>query len=493
MAALESILREVAAGRLHPVYLVTGDIVLALPAAESLAAALAQAAGCAVETHRRPARLTPLLVDLRTYSLFSPAKVILVTESALTADRAAAAELVDQSAEALPLGSGELPARGRQGASRFLQALRLFGIDPQRGEPAAIVDELPAWALQGGEAVRRRGGGRGRSKAEVEELRRGLAELLAAARAAGIEGWADTDLAELAAVVAGGLPPGHALVLAESAAAGDHPLVAALAAAGAVVEVGRVDRERDGFTGADLLARELERQTGSAIAADALAELARRTLRQLQGRGWGGEGVDPDSTQRFAAEYRKLADLAAGERIERELVEEAVEDRGQEDVWKLLDAIAAGRGDDALGRLARLLRSADDPLAARLAFFAVLAGFCRQLTALGEALSLVRAERGETSYQAFKARIAPALQGELPGGKNPLAGLHPFRLHRVYLAACRMPAQELALLPWRVLETELRMKGESGEADTALTELVAAVAAAVRQGEGALVTTARKR
>ncbi|HZI64540.1 MAG TPA: hypothetical protein VFE44_07150 [Thermoanaerobaculia bacterium] len=484
MAALESVLREIAAGRAHPVYLVTGDLVLALPAAERLAGALAAAAGCAVESHRRPPRLAPFLEDLRTYSLFAPAKVILVAESALTADRAAAADLLDQAAEALPLGGDELAPRGRQAASRLLQALRLFGVDPGRGDPAAVMAELPPWALQGGEALRKRSGGRGRPKAQVEELRRGLAQLLAAARAAEIQGWADSDLSELAAVVAGGLPAGHALVLAESATSADHPLVAALAAAGALVEVGRVESERGQFAGAELLARELERQTGSGIAPDALAELSRRTLRELQGRGRDGDGVDPDSTQRFAAEYRKLAELAAGDRIERELVEEAVEDRGQEDVWKLLDAAAAGRGDDALDRLARLLRSADDPLAARLAFFSLFAGFCRQLAAVGEALALVRVPRGEASYNTFKARIAPALQGELPGGKNPLAGIHPFRLHRVYLAACRLPPAELAQLPWRALETELRMKGESGEADTALTELVADVAASVRRGEG---------
>jgi DNA polymerase-3 subunit delta len=480
MASLESVLRAVAAGQVQPAYLVTGDLVLALPAAERLAAALAAAVGCAVESHRRPARLTPLLEDLRTYSLFSTGKVLLVAESALTADRASAAELVDQAAEGLPLAGDELSPRGRQGASRLLQALRLFGVDPARGDPAAVVGELPAWALQGGETLRRRSGGRGRAKGDVEELRRGLAQLLAAARAAEIQGWADTDLSELAAVVAGGLPRGHALVLAESAASSEHPIVASLAAAGALVDVGRVEVERSGFAGAELLARELERQTGAGIAPEALAELARRTLRERQGRGWGGgEGVDPDSTQRFAAEYRKLADLAGGERIERELVEEAVEDRGQEDVWKLLDAAAEGRADDALDRLARLLRSADDPVAARLAFFSMFAGFCRQLAAVGEALALSGAPRGERSYNAFKARIAPALQGELPGGKNPLAGIHPFRLHRAYLAACRMPPADLPRLPWRVLETELRMKGESGEADAALFELVAGVAAAV--------------
>ena len=59
------------------------------------------------------------------------------------------------------------------------------------------------------------------------------------------------------------------------------------------------------------------------------------------------------------------------------------------------------------------------------------------------------------------------------GGKNPLAGLHPFRLHRAYLAASRLPEPLLAKLPSDLLETEFQLKGESGEADVALARLVA--------------------
>jgi hypothetical protein len=476
---LAPLLAAVAAGRREPLYLVAGDLVLAEPAAERLAAALAAAAGCEVERHRRPARLTPLLEDLRTYSLFTPAKVVVAVGSAVLADRADAADLFDEALEAgAPPAGDELGPRARPAASRLLQALRLFGIDPYAGEPPAALAQVPAWALGGGQAARRRRG-KGRGKAEVEEAREELANLLAAARAAEMQGWAETDLAELGSIAQLGLPPGHALVLAESAAATDHPLVAALAARGAYVDAGRLSAERGGgWKGLDLIAGELERQTGAAIAPDALAELARRTLRQ--------EERHADSTSRFAAEYRKLADLAAGGSIERALVEEAIVDRGEEDVWQLLDAVAAGRGGEALDRLARLMRGADDPFAARLAFFGLLAAFCRQLTAVGGLLQAGEVPKGESSYQRFKARIAPLLQAELAGGaKNPVAHLHPFRLHRVYLAASRLPPGDLGLLPWRVLETETRLKGESGDADTALAELLSAVAGAARGGAAA--------
>jgi len=126
------------------------------------------------------------------------------------------------------------------------------------------------------------------------------------------------------------------------------------------------------------------------------------------------------------------------------------------------------------------LAGADDPLQARLAFFGLFASFCRQLTAIRGMMRVARVPAGEENYSRFKDRWAPALQGELalPEGraKNPLAGLHPFRLHRAYLAASRLPERLLAHLPADVLDAELRLKGESGEADAALAEIVVRVA-----------------
>ncbi len=241
-----------------------------------------------------------------------------------------------------------------------------------------------------------------------------------------------------------------------------------------------MEADRGGFQGLEPIAEELERQTGVAIAGDALAELARRTLRKEGDSrgGRGAEGIDSDSTARFAGEYRKLANLAgAGEKISRKLVEQTVEDRGEEDVWQLLDAVSAGRGAEALERLRRLIASAEDPLAARLTFFSLFGSFCRQLAVIRGMMRVARVPAGEPNFSKFRDRLAPALQGELPGGgKNPLAGLHPFRLHKAYLAASRLPEPLLARLPSDVLETEMQLKGESTEADAALANLVARVA-----------------
>src|SRR5436305_1007503 len=342
-------------GQTPQVCLVHGDLVMAEPAARRVAEALARAAGlppAAVEIHRRPQSLSSILQDLRTFSLFASGKVLLATASAVFADRGAAGELIDDAAEAVPLAADghALSAREREAASRLLQALHLFDVDPYAGEPERALSELPVWVLEGGKTRKSK-----RGKKQVEELRGQLAGLLAAARQDGIQGTGEGDLSELSEVVRGGLPPGHVLVLAESAVAADHPLVKLLEERGATLGVGRVESDRGSWQGLELLTAELERQTGVGIASDALAELARRTLRQesdKSGRTTGG--VEADSTARFAGEYRKLANLlegrAEGGRIDRKLVEQTVEDRGEEDGWPLLDASAAGRGGEGLDR-----------------------------------------------------------------------------------------------------------------------------------------------
>jgi len=274
----------------------------------------------------------------------------------------------------------------------------------------------------------------------------------------------------------------------------DHPVAAALAARGVVAAVGEVAAagRGGGWQGLDALAAELERETGVAIRHEALEELARRTLRRgRDGRREREGGAEAESTARLASEYRKLAALARGSgaqsaagpgggaaRIERAMVEEAVSDRGQEDVFKILDAVGAGRGGEALSRLSRLLAAAEDPVAERLSFFALLAALCRQLAALPGLMKLAGVSPGESNFKRFEVQHAPRLQAALPGGgKNPLAGLHPYRLHRAYLAACRLPEATLATLPSVVLETEQRLKGGSGDPDAALASLIGRLAA----------------
>ncbi|MEM1181610.1 MAG: hypothetical protein AAGM22_24920, partial [Acidobacteriota bacterium] len=397
-------------------------------------------------------------------------------DSAIVADTAAAADLIDQAADGLPIDGPDVELSGpqREAASRLMQALHVFGAETSGGNAAELIEALPKWAVQGGKKIRKKKP-RGRAPKAMAQLRTELVTLLEAGYANGLVGAAEGDLAELGELVQGSMPDGHCLVLAESSVAKEHPVLKSLAEQGAIIETAKVQAgRRGGWEGLGDLVAELEQSTGVGIERPALDELARRTLR---GTGdFRDKSVDKESTGRLAGEYRKLASLVQAQgatRISRRLVEETTKDRGEEDVWQILDAIGNGRGGEAITRYKRLIEGADDPIGQRLSFFGLLASFCRQLAAVAGVARSVRAQPGVRSFNQFKDRVAPKLQGELEGGvKNPLGGLHPFRLHKAYLAASRIDRQELMRLPWRVLETELRIKGESSDADGAVIALI---------------------
>lgn len=473
---VEGLLRNVAQGDIEPVYLLGGEAVLAEAAGQSLAKAVAESRGCEVQSFRRPENLGSVLADLRTYSLFETAKVVLVFESNLFADRAAAADLLDDAADALPVSDSEsLTAKERRAAGRVLQVLGLFGA--RSADPEASLGELPDWAFLGGAAFRKKRKNRPRGKKQAQDLRQGLLELLQRAFEEEIEGYAESDAADLGSALSDGLPDGHTLVLVESHVAKDHPIVARLKERSAAVDLGRLEIDRKGqIAGLDKVAAELEKETGARIAPAALRELAKRTLRKEGGGRGASSGVDEESSSRLAAEYRKLASLASGGAIDVDMVEQNTLDRGEEDVFELLDAVGAGRSDVALGKLRRKLQASSDEIAERLSFFALFAEFCRQLVAVRGMLQLTGASAGVGHYARFKDSLAPKLQQPLPNDEvNPLTGLHPYRLHRVYLAASRLGSERVKELPWRVLETEMRLKGNSGDPDVALAELISAV------------------
>lgn len=483
-SSLKQALEIVRAGESAPIVLVSGEPILAEPAAAQVAAALAELVDCSVETVRRPVDLAPILADLKTLSLFSSGKVILAVETTVLAERAAAADLIDEAAEVLPVAGGnELAPRERQGARRLLRALELFQLEAgsggSSGGGAKLLGRLPSWAFAGGT---RRRSSRKRGKRQVRELREQLAVLLDLARREELCSWSESVQGELTAVLANGLPKDHYLILCESSVAEEHPLVRTLKERQSLVPVGEVTAQRrGGWQGLDLLARQLAEETGVSIDSRALNELAQRTLRSSPGqrpqRPERQSSVDTDSSARFAAEYRKLAAMVPAGRIEFALVGEVVEDRGEEDVWQVLDDLGSGEVHGALQRLERLLAGAEDPTATRLSVFGLLAGYGRQITAVGGLLDLYGLPRGERNYNRFKSGVAPRLQGELPSGaKSPLAGIHPFRLHRAYLAASNFDPRDLERLPAEVLEAELRIKGESGNPGVALESLVTRLA-----------------
>lgn len=487
MTDIDRLVESISADSALPLYLVGGDRVVSEPAGRRIADRLAELAGATVEVHKRPEDLSALVADLQTLGLFTTGKVIVAVDTSVVADRGAAAGLIDQAARALPLaaaGETELTAPERRAARSLFQALRLFQVDPYGGSGESAVSRLPAWALAGGPALRKNRS-RGRSKKQVEKLREDLAQLVVAGRAAEIQGTSEDVLALLSELLDRGLPEGHHLVLVESSVAADHPLVTALAERSAFVELSRVTSGRRGWEGLEPLVEELARETGVDIDRQAVDELARRTLRNKSAFARAGDVAAAESSARFAAEYRKLATLATEGAISKTLVVETIVDRGEQDVWAILDAIGSGGtsgASQAIGRLDRYLSAAADPIAARLSFWSLLAGFCRQLTAVSGALSARVVRRGVSSYPSFKSKVAPKLQAPLAsGGANPLASLHPYRLHRAYLAASRAKPGRMGRLPERLAETEELLKGGSSSPSTVLTAFVVELATALER------------
>ncbi len=452
-----------------------GSRALAEPSGLRLAEALGKALGCVPQVVRRPDEIADVATDLRTFSLFADGKVVAVVESGVFADRATAATLFEEVRQQLPWSGGpdDLTGKARDAATRLLQILRLFDLDPAGLGFERALAALPETLLAGARGVARAGG---KGKVAAEDVRASLLPLLTAAVGAGLRGLGDSAASLIADLVRDGLPDRHALVLIESAVAEGHPVIEALTRREAVAFAGEITAGKGGFDGLPALANELQRETGVEMDRAALSALARRTLRFADGFGDGRE-VDADSMARFAGEYRKLAALSGGAKIQLALVEQSIEDRGQEDSFQILDAIGEGRAAEALTKLERYLTSAEDPLAARLMFFGSLAAFCRRIIAVRGIAAAVRVPAGERSYGRFSSQYAEKLQGVIPGlARNPLAGMKAFPIFKAYSAAGRIPAATLDTLSARVLETERRLKGDSGDPDAALAALVLVLA-----------------
>lgn len=487
---IDAAVERIEGGNRQPLYLVIGEQVLATREATRIAGALATAAGCEVRVHRGASgeELATILADLFTFSLFEPAKVAVVVASAEFADKDAAAELIDEAAKVLGDDYGLVGVAGeglsvpeRKAAGPLLQTLRLFGIDPVAGAAEEAIAALPDSALAGGKS-QRKGGRRGRPKKERVQLARGLSALLEAARAEDLTGWSASNLAELDRAAEGGLPEGHALVFAERSVDRKHPLVRRLLDRNAVFEVGQLGLDRSGkATGLDPVVAELERETGVRIDRAAAQELARRTLRK---DGWGAAEADEASAARFAAEYRKIAaGIPEGDRrIDRGKVEESVVDRGEQDVWEVFNAMEGQRPGAALAALRRYFDSAADRQGERFRFLSLLAGRCQQLAAT-HGIAMAHGLPETRNFNGFKARVMPKLMAEWPGAvKKP----GPWPLFNMYKAAMARRSPEavsaMSELPWKVLETEIRLRGGSGEAGAALEALVLAVAGGGVQG-----------
>ncbi len=359
--------KAIAAGRLQPVYLVHGSRALAEPSGLRLAEALGKALGCAPQVVRRPDEIADVAADLRTFSLFADGKVVAVVESGVFADRATAATLFEEVRQQLPWSGGpdDLSGKARDAATRLLQVLRLFDLDPAALGFERAIAALPE-ALLAGKAAR--GGGKGKGGVGGDPGR-----APAAARGGGRVGPARTrrerrfaGRRSRARRSAGAPRPGadrerrrrRAIRSSRRSPAARRSLSPARSRAG----------KQGGFDGLPALAGEL-------AARDRRGDRSRRARRRWRSgpcasrRGLRRQGreIDADSMARFAGEYRKLAALSGGATIQ--LAPGREERRGSRPGGRLPDARrdrrrprrgGARAGSSAISAAPRI------PLAARL-------------------------------------------------------------------------------------------------------------------------------
>ncbi len=339
-------------------------------------------------------------------------------------------------------GAASSPARRATPRLRLLQILRLYDLDPAAGAPErALGRRFPDGLLSDGkgEGCRRgaapptraapRRGGRGGPARHGRE--RGLAGRRPAARrpAAAATSWSWSRAQSPTGIRWSKRSSGAAVLEAGRSRLGEG--------SGAY----RGPRRRSPTSSSA--------RPGSRLRTDAASRArAAHAAAARIGIGRGRGSVDADSTARFSAEYRKLASLVRRREASTSL-DRARQRRGSRRGGGLADPRRArrrARRDEALAKIRRRVAGAEDPLAERLY---VLRPPLR-IRAAGRwpwrersrqrALGAARA-----SFETFKNRVAPALQKALTeAGLGALAKLHPFRLHKAYLAAARFPAERLS-------------------------------------------------
>jgi len=162
--------------------------------------------------------------------------------------------------------------------------------------------------------------------------------------------------------------------------------------------------------------------------------------------------------------------------IDRATVEEFVVDRGEENVWDVINAIEDQRLDRALALLRRYLDSSNDRARTRFSFLSLLAGRCQQLIVV-HGVAMTQSLPDVSSFAAFRSRVLRQLTAEMPPAARKTK---PYPLFRIYRAAMARSSPEmttaLADLPWRILETEVRLRDGASDGDLALEALVGVVA-----------------
>jgi DNA polymerase-3 subunit delta len=430
-ATLALCLEEARAGTPAPAYLFEGDAYLAGRAARALAEALVPEAARALNLVELDAACSPseVAAELATAGLFGGSKVVVVAEPAFLSSRE------DQ---------GEAFARARemwqQGRQREA-ARRLLALAAKAGWSAAELDP-GAEGTPGAEDWRRELG---------VELGEGGAGFVAAAARWAVERElraGQEDASALDALLARGLPPGRALVVAAGKVDGRLPLVRRLAAVGRRVGF-RVEREGRWGEDRPVLGPVLEALlAGTGKAADRGAEAR---LAALVG----------DDARTLAAEVAKLVAFAGDRKVIRAADVDEVVARSAADAFFALGNAVEKR--DLEGALAVL----DRGLAAGSSIHALvgaLASTVRRLIVEGERARRAVGARPIASFDDWQAAVLPLVPPE------ELEGKKPFGFWMKYQAAARFQRAALLEALSRLAEADLGAK--SGREARPLVERV---------------------
>ncbi len=423
-ATLDDCLAEARAGRARPVYLLEGDVFLALRGARALAEALVPEGQRSLNVVELDPAASPgeVAAEVATGGLFGGAKVVVAVEPAFLASREGAADAFAAAAKAWADG------RQREGARRLLALAAKAGIGAKAlalGEDGRVADEVKdALAEELGVALD------ADARAFVDAAARW-------ARERGLEVARGDDASALDAALERGLPSGHVLVVAAGKVDGRLPLVKRLAAAGRRVPVGIANEGKPW---------EAPRLALGPVIAALLAGTGKRV--DARGEARLAELVGDDA-RTLAQEVAKLAAYVGDRKVVGADDVDAVVTRVAADPFFALGNAVEAR--DLEGALAVLDRSIADG-AHPVMLVAALASTVRRLVVERERARRAAGDRRIRDARDWEATVLPTVPEDEAKGKKP------YGFWMKYQAAMRFGRDELLRGLAALADADLAMK-----------------------------------
>ncbi|HXX32755.1 MAG TPA: DNA polymerase III subunit delta [Myxococcaceae bacterium] len=430
MSELAPLLAEIARGRVRPLYLAWGEEFLARRDADALVQALLPGAEAGLNLVALDgASPREVATELATLPLLPGRKVVVLRDPEFLAPKKGRSDALARARDAWKGG------RRKEAGRRLLALVARAGWGPEALAPGA--DGAPSaedWKEELGVTL---------ADADLDFLR----EAAAFVREEGLTA-PESDASQLLALLEGGMPPGHALVVAASDVDARHPLLRLAQSQGAVLERKLATRLRD-----------LD-----------LTSVAREFLQPHHKRlGPGAEEVLREriggNVRLLQSELEKLALHAPGAVIQRTDVELLVAHTRDEEFLELSDALQ--KRD-----LATALKYVEDALgggAPPLLLLGAIASVVRGLAEAHERLSFLGRGVPPRSFEDFKGRLFPAIEREAREARGRVP--HPYAAFVATLAAARYGRERLRAALLACAEADLALKS-SGSGKLVLERLL---------------------